>query len=88
MATDCYSNSWQTGDIPEQVVTYPFTGNQVAVDACLVDRLQTLWALGIETSGSCCGHGQRPASVVVDLEPLLAVLGPAVAIKEWLTDGD
>jgi hypothetical protein len=27
------------------------------IDACLVPALQALWAAGIKTSGSCCGHG-------------------------------
>jgi hypothetical protein len=27
------------------------------IDACLVPALQVLWAVGIKTSGCCCGHG-------------------------------
>ena len=29
----------------------------VCVDRCLADEIQGLWALGIRTTGCCCGHG-------------------------------
>lgn len=29
---------------------------QVCVDPCLVDEVKSLWALGVSTTGCCCGH--------------------------------
>src|SRR3990167_225800 len=28
-----------------------------AIDSCIVPALEALWAAGIKTVGSCCGHG-------------------------------
>ncbi|QTE37490.1 hypothetical protein J3L18_00030 [Mucilaginibacter gossypii] len=28
----------------------------VCLDPCIVDEIQTLWDLGIQTTGCCCGH--------------------------------
>lgn len=38
----------------------------VSIDACLFVEIQGLWALGIETTGCCCGHnGKAPAYIGV-----------------------
>lgn len=31
----------------------------VAVDECLADEIESLWAQGIKTCGCCCGHGKE-----------------------------
>lgn len=28
------------------------------VDRCIADAVQSLWALGVVTTGCCCGHNQ------------------------------
>ena len=37
-------------------VEYPFTGETVEIDSCIVDTMKHLWAKGIETASCCCGH--------------------------------
>lgn len=39
--------------------------NGVPVDPCIATTIQWLWASGIHTLGSCCGHNKRPPSVVL-----------------------
>ena len=31
----------------------------VCVDACLADSMERIWAAGIETMASCCGHNGK-----------------------------
>ena len=31
--------------------------NEVQVDECLANEIEELWAMGIKTTGCCCGHG-------------------------------
>lgn len=50
---------------PTVVVRPPFGEKSVCLDACIVDAIQSLWAAGIETRGSCCGHGDAAPSVVL-----------------------
>ena len=43
----------------QQVITDVFTGKLISLDACIVVEIMYLWAHGIQTHGSCCGHGDR-----------------------------
>lgn len=36
------------------------------VDPCMATPLMWLWSCGVQTHGSCCGHGRLRGSVVVD----------------------
>lgn len=36
-----------------------------SVDSCIAPLIQALNAVGIETVASCCGHGNRPGSIVL-----------------------
>lgn len=55
----CYSYNWTTGWVPNRVEVNPFTGREVCLDACLADQVLRLWAWGIRTYASCCGHGRE-----------------------------
>lgn len=33
--------------------------NTICVDRCIADAVQALWALGVVTTGCCCGHNKR-----------------------------
>ncbi len=45
-------------------------GSQVAgVDPCLADLVRALNHDGFQTVGSCCGHGRRPASIILEARP-------------------
>jgi hypothetical protein len=52
----------------EAMVTYPFTGKKICVDACLIKELFWLWDQGIETGGCCCGNHKNSR-----LEPTILV---------------
>lgn len=49
----------------------------VAIDTCLVPEIKFLWALGIETTGCCCGHGIEEGQILVAKKdiPKMEVLG-------------
>jgi hypothetical protein len=51
-------------ELPDDI--HPDKENRtVAVDSCIADVIQKLWAQGCETLGCCCGHGKENASIVV-----------------------
>lgn len=37
----------------------------VNIDACIAPVLKHLWDNGVFTAGSCCGHGDKPPSIVL-----------------------
>jgi len=39
-------------------------GKTVRVDACIAGLIRSLNDYGIETLGSCCGHGKYPLTIV------------------------
>lgn len=44
----------------------PFSGREkVWVDSCLAPLVQALNDHGVETIGSCCGHGRETGTVVI-----------------------
>lgn len=51
--------------------------NQICVDACIEDEIQLLWALGIITTGCCCGHNKQTGYIGVTSEciPKMKELG-------------
>ena len=71
---NCYSPSFDVGppegqDIGAVLLAPPHLGlerNTVSVDACIVPVVKHLWAQGIVTRSSCCGHGKKPPSLVLE----------------------
>ncbi len=69
----CHSYNGDFGATPEVVVPLPDfvqaeqqrNNINVSVDACIAPTVQALWAHGIVTLGSCCGHGRRPPDLVL-----------------------
>lgn len=55
-------------------------GRGICVDACLALEVSRLWADGIRTTGSCCGHGAQQGYIgVIDADiPRMKALGYAV----------
>lgn len=56
----------------------------VCVDACLADEIQQLWALGITTTGCCCGHnkGDEYPYIGVENEDIEAMLSMGYSIQQ------
>jgi hypothetical protein len=48
----------------QETVTTP-AGKIVGIDRCLLNDVRKLWADGIETIESCCGHGQTTGYIAV-----------------------
>ncbi|NII81724.1 MULTISPECIES: hypothetical protein [unclassified Pedobacter] len=59
-------------------------GDTICVDACLSAEIQSLWDLGISTTGCCCGHNYLPPFIgVIDEDiPKMKGLGYVVAPNE------
>lgn len=58
------------GTYANAVALYPpedlgITRVPATVDRCLADEVQALWAQGIVTTGSCCGHNKMPGMISV-----------------------
>lgn len=60
---------------------FPVGGGVVGIDRCVAAEIQALWAVGIVTHNSCCGHNVAPPSIMVaaDDEGRMRALGYA----EW-----
>ena len=58
----------------EQPVLYPLGNRLIYVDRCIIPELQSLWNRGIETSGCCCGHGEKDGFIQVFPEGVEAML--------------
>ena len=70
---DCqsYNLPESSGSIPEVILNHDkyFPDTQrptICVDACIAEVIENLWKAGIRTRGSCCGHNDRPPSVILD----------------------
>ena len=61
-----YNNPQPHQTTEEQILTYPFTGKKVCIDACIANTISTLWNKGIRTGGSCCGHNHDNPSVILE----------------------
>ena len=78
------------GDVPEIVVTVPHHiraqtdgRDTVCLDLCIAPLVLAMWARGIPTLNSCCGHrGYWDRAVIVDKAHAEAALAVAVEIRD------
>lgn len=69
--TGCNCRSYNAGtDGTPEAILYTPSGKAVCIDACIADTIKALWAAGVETLNSCCGHNglfdrQAPGPSVV-----------------------
>lgn len=42
-----------------------YTRIPISVDRCIAEEVRGLWARGIVTTGSCCGHNRQPGYISV-----------------------
>lgn len=65
-----YKNQVMITDLPAHMKAYKEKAggdpNSICVDACIEVEIRDLWALGITTTGCCCGHNR--------LEPYIGVI--------------
>jgi hypothetical protein len=57
--------------------------NGIAIDSCMADAVVTAWAAGVRTLGSCCGHGKRRPSVVLDYGSDQVALAREALPADW-----
>ncbi len=65
-----YNQPERGGSISEVVLDhakhFPDTDQPtVCVDSCISEVIEGLWALGIRTRHSCCGHNTEPPSIAL-----------------------
>jgi len=58
------------GSYANQVpLTAPW-GRTYGIDRCIADEIASLWALGIRTTGCCCGHNTQRGFIGVEDEDI------------------
>lgn len=56
-----YGNQLCVVDLPEHMSKYKAKqggASSICLDKCIADEVKELWALGITTTGCCCGHNK------------------------------
>ncbi len=66
----------------DQMIQLPYKDKMVSIDPCIVDEIKSLWAVGIHTGGSCCGHNNHEGTIIVYEEsiPKMHKLGYELSI--------
>lgn len=61
--------------------------NGIAIDSCVASDITAAWSQGVQTLGSCCGHGRIQPSVVLTSDPEQVRLAqqalPAFRLHQW-----
>ena len=67
--------SKKLGDFKSQkIITDPFDQKLIAIDRCIFYEILYLWACGIRTLGSCCGHNKISGYIWVDKDHIQRML--------------
>lgn len=69
----CHSYNGQFGETKEVLLTKLVSilpdgekrYKDIAIDACIAPVIKHLWNNDVNTLSSCCGHGNRPPSIVL-----------------------
>jgi hypothetical protein len=61
----CSCRGVETGSYLNQVVLHTPSGKVVGLDACIAAEIQELWERGVQTVGSCCGHGDPTLAIIM-----------------------
>lgn len=56
----------------------------ISLDWCIADQILDAWKRGVRTLGSCCGHGERPSSVVLVSDPMQISLAKVTLPSDWI----
>lgn len=76
----CACQNVPMGSYANQVALRPPWSDQLAgIDLCIADEILALWAAGVRTIESCCGHNQVKGYIAVppEYEWLMEALGYA-----------
>jgi hypothetical protein len=50
----------------QEALVPPWGGRAVGIDRCILNEVRGLWARGIRTIESCCGHNKAQGYIAVD----------------------
>ena len=67
--------------LPDGICTWK-DNRSVCLDRCIASIVPTIWAAGLETVGSCCGHGKEDASVVVESQHGIEYIARIASVLE------
>lgn len=87
VAIGSYDNQIQIDNIPPHMIAHKMLQggdpNSICLDKCIAEEVIDLWALGITTTGCCCGHNKLPGyiGVIPDDIPRMKELGYEVAFN-------
>lgn len=79
---------WQAGAIYDFSPTHPEYGIDaegrkcLAIDACIVPAIRTLWEAGVVTMSCCCGHGGGWGVITIQTEEIKGRVGAMVVRVE------
>ena len=71
MSCNCKSATYPGGEVEGVLVdsaeyfAWDSPSRPVAIDACIEKEIRALWAAGVWTGGSCCGHNLTGPSIVI-----------------------
>lgn len=87
MAIDtCASYNWEVGQLPEVALPTPAWADRmtdtIMVDHCIADTVRAIWAAGLHTLSSCCGHDRDKPSLVLTGD------GEADAVRKVIAEVD
>jgi hypothetical protein len=91
---DCHSYNGDFGATPEEILPRPDwmpdgqRVNGVPVDYCIAPVIKHLWANGVVTLSSCCGHNGRfgfPSIVLGESESNVSRIRQLIADKDSRT---
>lgn len=73
----CRCVNVQMGSYANQDVLTPPWGGRVGIDRCVRAEVESLWATGIRTLESCCGHNKASGyiAVIQEHEPAMEARG-------------
>ena len=62
-----YNKPFDSQSETEDVLVAPAWSDRetICVDACISELIQFIWSMGYVTESSCCGHNERPPSIVL-----------------------
>lgn len=73
-------------DYTEPRVIVPIRGRCRSIDRCIHHIIAALNAAGVDTLSCCCGHGNRPGSIVLEDGRELIVMHSEAAARDLMQD--
>jgi len=66
----CNCVNVKMGSYDNQITVKMPNGQLMGIDKCIAEEIQYLWALGIRTTGCCCGHNIKEGYIGIIKEDI------------------